>query len=302
MHKIKISEIFEYFGSSYDIEREKLFCSDVIDLEKIPKRQDDSHKGTYGTVLVVAGSEKMGGAPVLCAEAALRSGCGIVKIFTHEKNRSHILARLPEAIVICDDDTEMLKKEIEKADSVVLGPGLDTDERAVGLTRFVTENVRGLLIADADALNIYSNGSEDVKFPDKSNVIFTPHIKEAARLLKKEASFIKEEKLMAVTELSKKYNVTAVLKDSRTFISDGDSVYINPTGNSGMATAGSGDVLSGILGGLGARGMSGKNLAVAGVYLHGLAGDVAAERLGRSCMIASDIVKALPNVLKCQEF
>ena len=301
MHNIKISEIFEYFGTDSDIAGNRVMVSDRDDLCKIPQRQEDSHKGTYGTVLIVAGSGKMGGAPVLCAEAALRSGCGIVKVFTHEKNRSHILARLPEAIVICDDDTETLKKEIEKADSVVLGPGLDTDERAVGLTRVVTENVRGLLVVDADALNILSSGQEDVKFSDISNVIFTPHIKEAGRLLKREASSVKKEKLKAVTELSEKYNVTAVLKDARSFISDGDNIVINPSGNSGMATAGSGDVLSGILGGLGARGMRGTDLAVAGVYLHGLAGDVAASKLGESCLIASDIVKALPDVLKCHE-
>ena len=299
MHKIKISEIFEYFGTDSDIAGNRVMVSDRDDLCKMPQRQEDSHKGTYGTVLIVAGSGKMGGAPVLCAEAALRSGCGIVKVFTHEKNRSHILARLPEAIVICDDDTETLKKEIEKADSVVLGPGLDTDERAVGLTRVVTENVRGLLVVDADALNILSSGQEDVKFSDISNVIFTPHIKEAGRLLKREASSVKKEKLKAVTERSEKYNVTAVLKDASTFISDGDNIVINPSGNSGMATAGSGDVLSGILGGLGARGMRGTDLAVAGVYLHGLAGDVAASKLGESCLIASDIVKALPDVLKC---
>ena len=113
MHNIKISEIFEYFGTDSDIAGNRVMVSDRDDLCKIPQRQEDSHKGTYGTVLIVAGSGKMGGAPVLCAEAALRSGCGIVKVFTHEKNRSHILARLPEAIVICDDDTETLKKEKE---------------------------------------------------------------------------------------------------------------------------------------------------------------------------------------------
>lgn len=302
MHKIKNSEIFEYFGSGFDVEREKLFVSDKDDLDKIPKRRDDSHKGTYGTVLIVAGSERMGGAPLLCGEAALRSGCGMVRIFTHEKNRSHILARLPEAIVICDDDSQTLKNEIENADNIVLGPGLDTDERAVEFTRVVIEKARCPLIIDADGLNILSKAVENVKFPHKGNVIFTPHIKEAARLLKKEAAFVKDEKIKAVRELSEKYNVTAVLKDWRTFISDGDGIFINPTGNSGMATAGSGDVLSGILGGLGARGMRGIDLAVTGVNLHGLAGNVTAEKLGESGMMASDIVKALPYVLKCHEF
>ena len=301
MHKITFSEKVKYFGSGAELSDGKLFVSDADDLKNIPERKDDSHKGTYGTALIIAGSKLYGGAPALSAEAALRSGCGMIKVYTHEDNRGPVLARLPECIVVCDDDLGVLEDQLVKADSLVLGPGLSMDERAKQITGMVLNDFSCPLIVDADALNIIASEHGGYRFPDDPTVIFTPHIGEAARLLGKEPVFIKENKLAAAKEIALKFNVITVLKDSVTFISDGESFIINPTGNSGMATAGSGDVLSGILGGVAARGLEGVDLVVTGVYLHGLAGDGAAARRGKSSMIASDIVKALSDVLKCHE-
>ncbi len=307
MHEIKMTEADIIFsnGIPEDLDRKKIFVTDDNELNNFPKRERQSHKGTFGTALIVAGSKAFGGAPILCAEAAFATGVGMVKVFTHADNRTALLARLPEVIPICytdDNLTEMLGvliEEIKKADSVTVGPGLSTDDNARRITETVFINCKERLVADADALNIISENKESFNINTSGMKIFTPHIKEAARLLGKSAQEIAKNKSEALNELVTGYGVTAVLKDAFTFIGDGCELIINTAGNSGMATAGSGDVLCGILAGLAARGLEGINLATLGVYLHARAGDFAAERFGENSMKASDIVKALPDVIKC---
>ena len=301
MHKITISETHKYIDDEKDIDIENIYIADEKDLRNIPERPDESHKGTFGTVLIIAGSKDYGGAPVLAAEAALRSGAGMVKVLTHESNRAPILARLPEAIVIDMGDCDEARAQIKKADSIVIGPGLSLDKDAVNITELVLSEAECPLIVDADALNIIAEDLHDFKNTPGRPVYFTPHIGEATRLLGKDISFIRDNTIRAAKEIADKYNVIAVLKSARTVISDGNSFMINPTGNNGMASAGSGDVLAGMLGGLSARGLSGLELAVTAVYLHGLAGDSAALKYGKSSMLASDIVKGMTHVLKCHE-
>lgn len=301
MHKITISEIHKYIDNEKDIDRDNTYIADKTDLGNIPERPDESHKGTFGTALIIAGSKDYGGAPVLAAEAALRSGAGMVKVLTHESNRAPILARLPEAIVIDMGDCDAVRAQIKKADSIVVGPGLSLDKDAVNITELVLSEVECPLIVDADALNVIAADLSGRMVSCGRQVYFTPHIGEAARLLGKNISFIEENKAVAAKEIAEKYNIIAVLKSAHTVISDGNSFVINPTGNNGMASAGSGDVLAGIMGGLSARGLSGLELAVTAVYLHGLAGDSAALKYGKSSMLASDIVKGMTHVLKCHE-
>ena len=328
--KIVVSDIgFDPVAEAKTIAyREKLFyLLDADEIKNIHKRETDSHKGTYGRVLIVAGSLAYGGAAVLSAKAALRTGAGIVKVFTHEENRDVLIASVPEAIPVVYDDPEdeeefkesldLLAVEAAAADVVVLGPGLDTDETAQQIAHTVFVNVKGILIADADGLNIVSEinvgeGRAAGSFAPKAKaVIITPHIGEASRLLGRDKELIKEDPCGNAAEASFKYKCVTVLKGARTVISGfSDRFFINAKGNPGMATAGSGDVLTGVIAGLAAMESEdiknrpvgevksiAERVAYTGVYVHACAGDGAAKEKGEHSLIASDIVEKLSCVL-----
>lgn len=304
------------------------FLLDDEEIKHIPKRFTDTHKGSYGKVMIAAGSLAYGGAAVLCAKAALRTGAGIVKVYTHEENRDVLIAAVPEAIPVVYDDAEdkddfenclkRLAEEAGKADVVVLGPGLDTDEAAHRITETVLKNVKGILIADADCLNVVSEinkrksrGSSSIA-KKAAAVIITPHIGEMARLLDKNTEEIKDDPVDAAATAASKYGCTTVLKSARTVIKgDGESYYVNAKGNPGMATAGSGDVLTGIIAGLAAMAVKNEDdrsaetikeisqrVAYTGVFLHARAGDLAAAEKGEHSLMASDIIEKVSEVLR----
>jgi len=263
------------------------------DIDSLAPRTDRSNKGTYGKVLVVAGSKGMAGAAYLSAAGAYRSGCGLVKIYTEDCNREILQKLLPEAMTdtytrgVIEDS---LKEHISWADAVVFGPGVGTDEFAQELLKFILKNCEKPLILDADGITMIS-GCPDLWKKHPANCIFTPHPGEMARLLGCNIKDVTEDIYESSLACAKKYQAVSVLKDAHTVISipDGRAV-INLTGNHGMATGGSGDVLTGIIASFAARGVDIFEAAAAGVFVHGTAGDKAAKELGAGRMLSGDIV------------
>lgn len=285
------------------------------DIEKLlPARTPYSNKGTYGKVLILAGSKNMAGACYLSASAAYHMGVGLVKVVTVEENRTIIQEKLPEAVLMTYDAgnievyIEDIKQEIQNAKAIVVGPGLGKDKAANLILEAVVQNAKVPTVMDADALQLLSNKREYVSAYEKQkeriswnlpeNFILTPHLKEMADLLGNgiKVSEIKKSLLDIVLACKRNKNVL-VLKDARTLVICEEQCYINTTGNNGMATAGSGDVLTGIIVGLLGQGMKPYLAAALGVYLHGLAGDLAAKKKGVYSLMAQDIIFALPELL-----
>ena len=274
------------------------------DLSLMPPRKAESNKGSYGRVLCVCGSVGMAGAAYLCASAALRTGAGLVEVLTPEENRVIIQTLLPEAIVsVYDKDSpsiEHIDACLTRANAVVCGCGLGVGSASRALLGRVLRKVQVPTVLDADALNIISKSPTLLKYA--ANKIITPHPMEMSRLCAQDVSDINADRESVCSDFAESHSLICVLKGHRTVVSDGKSVFINTSGNSGMATAGSGDVLAGIIGGILAQNTEGKldmlQAASLGVYVHGLCGDAAAQKLGEYSVIASDIVANLPDVLK----
>ncbi len=267
------------------------FVYDESDMSLLPKRCAYSNKGTYGKVLVIAGSKGMSGAAYLSAKAAYRTGCGLVKIYTTEDNRSILQTSIPEAIIATYE--EDIINHIKWADAIVVGPGIGTTDEAKDILYKVLDNANVPVVIDADAINILSEDTDRLK---NRNIIITPHLKEMSRLCKCSVNDIKEDIIgFAVKEAAK--GIICVLKDARTIVSDSKKNYINISGNNGMATGGSGDVLTGIIASLLAQGLDRFTAATLGVYVHGLAGDDASDRLGEYSVMAGDIIDSISNVV-----
>lgn len=284
---------------------DKKFIYDRDDLERLPARRQDSNKGTYGNVLVFAGSDNMSGAAYFSAKAAYRMGAGLVRVMTVKSNKEAIQVLLPEAVLCFYDEIskEELLEYLRRAAAIIMGPGLSTGKAAGKILYEIfallsKEDSEGRtkkkVILDADALNIIAR---DKRQELLKGCIITPHLGEMARLTGSTISEIKERLIAAAKEFSETYGCVCVLKDARSVVSDGKQVYLNVSGNSGMSTAGSGDVLTGIIGGLLAGGMELFEGAVFGTYIHGLAGDAAKERLGEYFMKADDITDSIKNVI-----
>ena len=265
----------------------------------IPVRDANGNKGTFGKVLIIAGSYNMSGAAYLCGKAAYRMGSGLVRIITCEENREILQKMLPEAVLVTYKEYEEidLSEHITWADDIVIGPGIGKENQAYNILKSVMESKKKTVI-DADGLNIISEHME-LKNMFHDNIIITPHIGEMARLVEKSISEVKENILDVATEFAVKHNIVVVLKDSRTIVADGATGirYINCSGNDGMGTAGSGDVLAGILGSLYGVSNNAFNSAVNAVYLHGVAGDIAAKKLGKAGVMASDIANMVNETL-----
>lgn len=280
--------------------------------ELLPKRSAGGNKGTFGKLLVVAGSEDMSGAALLCAESALRVGAGMVKVVTHESNRTALQTGLPEAMTLFygenDDVTEELQKAWKWADGIVAGPGMGTKEAAERLlAQLLTEADRPLVL-DADALNMLAGSAllmelaqkREKAFPERLFVL-TPHQGELARLTGKEIVQLKAEPVKYAGELAKRLHCVVASKDAATVVlTEEESFFLNTAGNSGMATAGSGDVLTGILGGLFVQEPHIDPLkgTAKGVFLHACAGDLARQRVGEHAMTAGDLLESLKEMSK----
>lgn len=283
-----------------DREREPYVRSlDEGDPLKMLYRNPAGHKGTFGKVLVLAGSRGMGGAAYFAGGAGYASGAGMVKICTPEDNRQILQTLLPEALYGTWDE-EALKAAMDWCDAVAAGPGIGQSAEAVHMLELALElgAQKGLpMVLDADGLNIISACP---KCRDKlyDACIFTPHMMELSRMLKKDVEWMREQPFSVLEEFAEHYPGTLVWKDACTIVRcrQGE-IYLNQSGNDGMATAGSGDVLAGLLGGLLASGMEPGAAAPLGVYLHGLAGDYAKSRKGSYAMTAGDILEGIAHVM-----
>ena len=277
------------------------------ELKKLPRRPQESNKGTFGRVLCVCGSVGMCGAAYLAAKAAYRTGAGLVRILTVEENRPILQTLLPEAIVTVYDKNEPELALIDEAegwaDVLVIGCGLGISRASRAVVAHLLRYSNKPKVLDADALNLISLNPSLLKYV--RGAILTPHPMEMARLVGRSVEEILEHSEKIAGEFAQAHGATLVLKRHRTLTADGSTIYRNTTGNSGMATGGSGDVLAGILGGLLAQVRDGElpntELAAMGVLIHGMCGDLAARELGEHATMASDLVDALPAVLRWAE-
>ncbi len=278
------------------------------------KRDRMSHKGTYGDVLCVCGSynpkSAMCGAAFLSAVSAYRCGAGIVRIYTHKENYVSLSTLLPEAVFELygtgDEDSEMarLRELAASADCVLVGCGLSMSEYACRILKVTLESAKKHLVIDADALNIMSK-DESLFDLISCPYVITPHIKEMSRLTGLEVADIVSDREGTARGFALKHGAVCVLKDAYTVTDDGTCTYVNLSGSPAMAKAGSGDVLSGVIAGLLAqKGITCKGsvayIAACGVYLHGLAGEIAGEKLGEYSVLARDISSALPMAIRAK--
>lgn len=278
------------------------FSFNTIPKKLLPRRHERSSKGDYGRLLCICGSRGMSGAAYLCAKSAYRIGAGLVEIFTPEENRVIIQSTLPEAIVTAYNENnaiELLLTSLERASTVVAGCGLSTShisKKIVTTLLHTIDTSKTPLVLDADALNIISKHTSLKKYARRA--IITPHALEFSRLSGYPVSDILSSPKEYAYNYAKENSIICVLKDHESIVTDGgDAIYINKSGNDGMATAGSGDVLAGIIAGLLAQSRSATlDIAALGVYIHGLCGDIAAKRLSNYSLMASDIIDALPTV------
>ncbi|MBW8049729.1 MAG: NAD(P)H-hydrate dehydratase [Cytophagales bacterium] len=273
-------------------------------VKKIVKRRAKfSHKGTFGHALLITGSYGKMGAALLAAKACLRSGAGLLTMHIPKCGYEIVQTALPEAMVTVDDSNDYFTTipEIEKYSAIGIGPGLGMDKLTQkALSQLIQKSSKPLVI-DADAINIIGK-NKDIFRQIPANSIFTPHPKEferVARIVNPSRPANDYERLDLLRTFAAKTKSFIVLKGAHTCIATPDcDCYFNSTGNPGMATAGSGDVLTGIITGLLAQGYSPFEAAILGIYLHGLAGDIAAKKFGKEAMIASDMVKMLGNAYK----
>lgn len=288
----------------------QIFTFEEKDLKKYLVRSSQGNKSTFGKIGILAGSEKVGGAAILCARGAYRSGGGYLRLCTHVNNRDSILQCLPETVLDVygnGEDAEADKKRIQEllAFSRVLcaGPGMGKSDRAARMLGELLCHISGTgktLILDADALNLISE-QERLKSSlcNDANLILTPHLLEFSRLCGLSVREIRENKIEVSRSYAREWGCTLVLKDARTVVADRHgNVFVNTTGNSGMAVAGSGDVLAGIIAGLQGQIKDPYIAACCGVYIHGMAGDITAKKMGAHSMLPTDFVE---NVKKCMK-
>lgn len=284
----------------------------------LPDRNADGNKGTFGKVLVIAGSSQVCGAAVLAAESAFRMGAGMVKTVTAVENRTILLQTVPESMILTyrepENETEndaerklfetALSEAFDWADVILIGPGIGTGKQAeMLLGKCLTESKLPMVI-DADGLNLIAEKPYLKELTEKAGtrrtIILTPHLGEFARLYGCTVRQVKDHMLQYPMELAGRMQAVVVCKDARTVVTapGAKEHYLNTTGNDGMATAGSGDVLAGMIAGLLAQNMNGMEAAVCGVYLHGAAGDLAAQKKTRRSMMATDIIEQISHVME----
>lgn len=265
-------------------------------------RDDFAHKGNMGNALIVAGSYGMAGAAVLATRACLRSGVGKVTAITPKKNYDIMQIAVPEAVLQMDHEETAFTEAVDTDgfDALGIGPGLGRQETTAIAMIAQIRRAQCPIVADADALNILASHRAWMQQLPKG-IIMTPHPKELDRLTGSPAN-ADYERLHRTCELAKSLQAYIILKghNSALCLPNGN-VFFNPTGNSGMATAGSGDVLTGIITALLARGYHQQNACMVGMYLHGLAGDLAAQELGKESLVASDIIDHLPQAFQYLE-
>jgi len=281
----------------------------VTTLQQLLRRQPDTNKYDFGHVLVVGGSAGMVGAPLLAGEAALRSGAGLVTIASHasvvdklEKRVKEIMTlRLPDSAVEAHDILQTFIRD-RKVSAVVLGPGQTAAWEPFDIDLLQALDIPAVI--DAGALRAFTKNLTPLQAlgSRNGNLILTPHAGEYARLTGDPVPADRSQLRQTVSQFAESHHVTLILKGQRTLVAHPDGkLYENTSGNPGMATAGTGDVLAGMIAGILAQGIAAAEAAEAGVYLHGLAGDLAAEAKTEPGMIASDLISQIPVAFKIAE-
>ena len=270
----------------------------------LPRRSSGAHKGNCGRVLILAGSQGMTGAACLTAQAAIRAGAGLVTLGVPEGLHDIMEVKLTEVMTVPLAQTskktlamaawEDITALLSKVDVLALGPGLSLHPETVDLVQKILGELKIPAVIDADGLNALA-GLTHLISRVKAPVVLTPHPVEMSRLLNITDKEVLSNRYSAVKQLSEKGNCVALLKGSRTLITDGHDLYINATGNPGMATGGSGDVLTGIIAALMAQGLDPLKAAAAGAFVHGRAGDLAVRHKGVMGLIAGDLLESLPE-------
>lgn len=261
---------------------------------RLPQRKENSHKGTFGKVLNIAGSKYYRGAAYLSSVSALKVGCGYVVLCSCDEVLDAVTVQAPEVVL---SPLEELSQKIKEADVIEIGCGLSTSLEAKSIVKKVlSSKIKVPVVVDADGLNILA-GMRKPKLPE--NLIITPHPKEASRLLNVEIEKILTNTEYYAKELSKKFNCTAVLKTNETIVSSTDcKTYKNITGNSALAKSGSGDVLTGMIAGFLAQKMESFEACKLAVYLHGLAADIVRNDLTEYGVLVSDLIRYIPSAIK----
>jgi len=267
----------------------------------LPQRREHSHKGDFGKVLAFVGSDNMKGAAILCVSAIFKSGVGMVTVASTENVLNSLVLKIPEAMTLCLDektDENLLSDAVSKNDVLLLGCGIGKSAHAQRFTQMLIETSENPMVIDADGINNLSTNI-NVLYKKKAPVILTPHLAEFSRLIGADKKQVEENKLKEAISFSKKYDTFLVLKSADTIVATpSGKVYICAVSNSGLATAGSGDVLAGIIAGLLAQGASPDIAAAAGVYIHSVSGLRARDNLGARSMTASDIISELGEIFK----
>lgn len=275
---------------------------------KFLKRKKNTHKGDFGHVFVIAGSNGFTGAAYLCAQGALLGGAGLVTLGIPEKSNPIVARKLTEAMTKPLPQTKAgslsikafsaINKFSNNVDVLAVGPGLSRNKQTQSLIRKIISKIDKPMVIDADGLNALA-GHLNILKKRKSSVIITPHPGEMGRLLNISAGRVQKNRRILAKQFSGRYNIVTVLKGQGTVVADpSGGIYINRTGNPGMAKGGSGDVLTGVIAAFLGQSRDAFQAACAGVYVHGLAGDLAVTRTGQVSLLATDILNKLPLVLK----
>lgn len=276
----------------------------VSALPLLPVRPADGHKGTFGTVLVVAGSRGMSGAAVLCGSSAVRGGAGLVRVACPADIQAVVASGNPcyltSGLTGSDQSDEYAEQVLELAkgaDVVAVGPGLGQSDAVRNAVRRLVLEGETPLVLDADAVNVLSPIPEKLRERGKPTVL-TPHPGEFARLLNASTAQVQANRLNLAIGFAQQWHVVLLLKGQHSIVTDGSRVYVNGTGNPGMGTGGTGDVLTGLVAALIGQGMTAFDAAVLGTWVHGRAGDLAADTIGMTAMCATDVLSHLPMALR----
>jgi len=298
------------------VSEDKRLQTSLVELSDVrrvlPKRAMNVHKYDVGKVFVLAGSQELTGAAAMCCTATLRAGAGAVVLGTPEPVYPILARKLTEVMVFSFPATrdgtlslaalEGICEKLSWADVLVVGPGLSQNPETQQLIIKILLEHRGKALIDADGLNAIAAHGISVLRSSRAQFILTPHVGEFSRLTGIASNEVEQSRIESTRNLAKKINTTVVLKGVPTVTASNDgAVVLNSTGNPGMATAGTGDVLSGIIAGLWAQGMSDTEAAWTGVYLHGLSGDIAVKKIGEQSLMANDVIEYLPAALQSTE-
>lgn len=269
----------------------------------LPKRKKDSHKGTYGKVAILGGSDGMSGSCFLSSSASLRVGAGLVYLLVPTSISEILQIKSCEQIIKTIDSYNLkynnlilsqILEYLNDKDVLAIGPGMGQDSSLNKLIGEIIDKFDGKIVIDADGLNAIA---KDLTALNKNNIILTPHLKEFSRLTGLSLDEINQDRVSIAKEFAKKHKIILVLKSENTLVTDGNNLYINKIGNPGMATAGSGDVLTGVIAGL-LPILNEFDAARLGVYIHSLAGDLACKDLCEESLIASDIIAYLSKAIR----